>query len=287
MARLGGLDREEYIEQAYLYRTFRERLAENLPAQEILSALHEEILTTTRLPMAVQFLATELKHTGLMHPAFERLTHYFTPFQAFVVRQAEEDRTRLTLPAALMVLQREAEYRSESPTRPGLFVYQFEALARNRLGYQDGLIAIGSDPFYDEDWRLFLHQVRKQLGVMEFADLIYLRSETFILDRQRSDPSYASPLPPLFAEKEGKIARASRGRDPLFLFAALQRQLKYPEVPRTDRKDDAATQIDLLKQKIAELENRVKLVEGELRGSIDWDQFGVPEILKDRDEENL
>ena len=36
-------------------------------------------------------------------------------------------------------------------------------------------------------------------------------------------------MPPLFAEKEGKIAKANRGRDPL-LFAALQRQLGYPEV---------------------------------------------------------
>src|SRR5262249_8832173 len=31
------LDREEYIEQAYFFRVFRERLDENVPAQEILA----------------------------------------------------------------------------------------------------------------------------------------------------------------------------------------------------------------------------------------------------------
>src|SRR4051794_32231214 len=59
------LDREEYVEQAYFFRTFRERVAQNLPTQDVLATLDQEILTTTRLPMAVQFLATEIKHTGL------------------------------------------------------------------------------------------------------------------------------------------------------------------------------------------------------------------------------
>ena len=31
------LDREEYVEQAYFFRTFRERLADNLPAQDVLA----------------------------------------------------------------------------------------------------------------------------------------------------------------------------------------------------------------------------------------------------------
>ena len=46
-------------------------------------------------------------------------------------------------------------------------------------------------------------------------------------------------FPTLFGEKEGKIARANRGRDPLYLFSALQRQLGYPEVPRPRRPDEA------------------------------------------------
>src|SRR5947209_8705597 len=120
------LDREEYVEQAYFFRTFRERVAANLPTQEVLATLDQEILSTTRLPMAVQFLATEVKHSGVLATGFERLTHYFHPFQGFVVRQAEEEKMKFSMDTALVVLEREARYRADNPTRPGLFVYQFE-----------------------------------------------------------------------------------------------------------------------------------------------------------------
>src|SRR5437588_9865001 len=126
------LDREEYIEQAYFFRVFRERLASELVAQEILQRIHDEILSTTRLPYAIQFLATELKHTGLLSSGFARLAHYFTPFQAFVVRQTEEEGQRFSLETALLVLEREATYRAGQPTPAGSFVYQFEVLSRNR-----------------------------------------------------------------------------------------------------------------------------------------------------------
>lgn len=264
------LDREEYIEQVYFFRTFRERLAENLSAQEILTGLAEEILTTTRLPYAVQFLATDLKHAGVMGPAFEQLRHYFTAFQGFVIRQAEEEAQRLTVPQALWILQREAEYKSGNPTPQGLFVYQFEALCRNRLGYADGLTAMAQEPLYDDDWRGFLSQIRRQLGAVEFADLVFMRSALVRQDQ------------PLFGEKEGRIAKASLGREPLFLFAALQRQLQYPEVPRPRKRDEADVKLAILQQKYAELENRVKLVEGELRGTLDLAQLaqiGKPAIL--------
>src|SRR5205823_11579088 len=104
------LDREEYIEQAYFFRVFRERIAANLAAQEVLDSLHEEILATTRLPMAVQFLATELKHSGLLSSGMVRLAHYFTPFQAFVLRQTEDEKRRFNTDLALLVLEREAQY---------------------------------------------------------------------------------------------------------------------------------------------------------------------------------
>src|SRR6516225_4008532 len=119
MATAPVLDREEYIEQAYFFRTFRERLVENLPAQEVLQRIHEEILSTTRLPYAIQFLATELKHTGLLSSGFARLPHYFTPFQAFVLRQTEEEAVRISIETALLILEREAAYRAERPTPPG------------------------------------------------------------------------------------------------------------------------------------------------------------------------
>src|SRR5919108_808462 len=108
MATATVLDREEYVEQAYFFRLLRERIAEQMAAQDVLERLHEEILSTTRLPYAVQFLATELKHSGLLSSGFRRLPHYFTPFQAFVIGQAEDERMRFSLDIALLVLEREA-----------------------------------------------------------------------------------------------------------------------------------------------------------------------------------
>ena len=54
--------------------------------------------------------------------------------------------------------------RAENPTLAGLFVYQFEALSRNRLGYGKGLEAIADDPSYDEDWRDYIIQLWARLG---------------------------------------------------------------------------------------------------------------------------
>ena len=69
------LDREEYIEQAYFFRVYRERLQENVPSQEILQTIQEEILATTRLPMAIDFLRTEILHSGRISDAMQRLPH--------------------------------------------------------------------------------------------------------------------------------------------------------------------------------------------------------------------
>ena len=113
------LDREEYIEQAYLFRTVRERLADNQAAQEILQRVHEELLSSTRLPYAVQFLVSELKHTGLVANGFSKLPHYFTAFQAFVVKQAEDAKSKFPMPTAFLVLEREAAYRADRAHQAG------------------------------------------------------------------------------------------------------------------------------------------------------------------------
>jgi hypothetical protein len=277
------LDREEYIEQAYLFRVFRERLATNTAGQVILERVHEEILATTRLPYAIQFLATELKHSGLLSSGFARLPHYFTPFQAFVIRQTEKEGLRFHTQIALLVLEREAEYLAGQPTQPGLFVYQFEVLSRNRLGYDEGLTCMAGDRFYDAAWRDYLDLVRRQVGMVDFADLVYLRSELYTREQRRRKAAYEPPVPVLFGEKEGKIAKANRGRDPLYLFAALQRQLGYPEVPRPRSHDDLLSKLEAQQAKLRDLEMRLKLVEGELRGQVDLTQFGKPEFPPDSD----
>lgn len=286
MATSTVLEREEYIEQAYLFRVLRERSGEGLALQEVLEQVGQEILATTRLPYAVQFLTAEVKHTGLLSSGFARLPHYFTRFQAFVVRCTEQERLRFATETALLVLQREAEYRAGTPMASGLFVYQFEVLCRNRLGYADGLTGMIGDPFYPPDWRAFLDMVRDQVGLVDLAELLYLRSEQYVYERRRQEPGYEPPLPPVFGPKEGKIAGANRGKDPLYLFAALQRQLNYPEVPRPRPRDDVSSKLEVLLARLRELDARLKLVESEQRGQVDLSQFGKPELLKDLPDED-
>ena len=277
------LDREEYIEQAYFFRALRER-QESAATQELLELVHQEILATTQLPFAIQFMAGEVKHSGLLSSGLARLPHYFTPYQAFVVRGTEHETLRFSLELALLVLQREAEYRAASVSRPGLFVYQFEVMCRNRLGYDDGLTCMAADPAYDADWKTFLTDLRTQVGVIDFADLLYLRSELYVADQRRQDSDYVAPVPPLFGEKEGKIAKANRERDPLYLFAALQRQLGYPEVPRPRPRDDLAAKIDVLQVKLDTMAKRLMVLEGDLRGQLDLSQLARPELLSDEPE---
>jgi hypothetical protein len=143
---------------------------------------------------------------------------------------------------------------------------------------------MGGDPLYDDAWRHYLDTVRRQVGVVDFAELVYLRSELYLTDQRRRDPAYQPPVMPLFGGKEGKIAKASLRRDPLFLFAALQRQLDYPEVPRPRPKDDAGSRLDAVLVKLRDMEARIKLLEGEMRENVDLTQFGKPELLKDEDE---
>ena len=271
------LEREEYVEQAYFFRMFRERLIENVPAQEILATINEEILSTTKLPMAIEFLRGEIVHTGRLGPGMERLAHYFTPFQAFVISRSEEDKSKFDQRTALEVLQFEAQYKSNSPTATGLFVYQFESVSRNKLGYDRGMEAIARDPQYDENWHDWIMRARLQLGAMEFADLIFLHSEEFVIERRRAtaNPEFQSPRPILFGEKEGRIAKANRGKDPLYMFAALQRHLGYPSVPRVKPSFGPERDIPAMQAKITQLEKRLLLVESELKGGLDLSQYYV------------
>ena len=127
-----------------------------------------------------------------------------------MIRQAENEKSRFPMTTALLLLEREATYRANGPTKQGLFVYHFESIARNRLGYLDGLEAMAADPFYDDLWaRGYFDDLRKQVGEIDVCDLVYLRSEFHVTEEQRRNPTYEPGHPPLFGEKEGKIAKAS------------------------------------------------------------------------------
>ena len=264
------LDREEYVEQVYFFRTLRERMQQNMSTQDLLVAVRQEILSTTRLPFAIDFMADELRLTGGFATAMARLPHYFTPFQAYVVAEAEKPEGRFDFRIALEILQCEAEYRARGPSPQGIFLYQFETLCRNRLGYDNGLEATAGDPIYNDDWREWIRTVRRQVGLIDFADMIYVRSELYRMTRGEAEK------PILFGEKEGRIALANRRKDPLYLFAALERHLGYPSVPRPKPEETQKYILPALERRIERLESRIKLLEEELRGGINLARFYAP-----------
>ena len=270
-----SMPREEYIEQEYFFRVYRERLLESVPSQDILKTVHEEILSTTRLPMAIDFMRAEILHTGRISDAMVRLSHYFTPFQAFVLGQAEEEVSRFDQVTGLEILEREAKYRANDATPAGVFVYQLECIARNRLGYDRGLTAIAGDSCFDETWRKWIRSLKQELGAYELSELVYRQSEHFVNRRKSQaiagDSNDDGPAW-LFGAQEGRIAKANIGRDPLYFFAALQRQLNYPAVPLSKKFYDEKLP-PFLEARLNKVEQRLKIVEMEQKGGIDLTKF--------------
>ena len=268
------LDREEYVEQVYFFRAYRDRLADAVPSQEILAQVREELLSTTRLPVALEVIEGELLLRGQLVDGMLHLGHYFTPFQIFVIGQSEDEKAKFDQSTALHVLEKEAEYRAGEPTPQGLFIYHFEAISRNHLGYDRGLEAVAADPIYSEDFREWILKIRTELGTIDFADMIYFRSEQMVADqrRRRGVDDWQAEYPILFGLKEGRIAMANRGKDPLYMFAALQRQLHYPQVPRTRRAQDVELE-PVLERRLQTIEKRLQLAESELKGGVDLSKF--------------
>jgi hypothetical protein len=208
---------------------------------------------------------------------------------------------RFDLRVGLAILRTEAEYRAASPTRQGIFLFQFETLCRNRLGYDRGLEAVARDPAFDATWRAWIRKIRRQIAMVDIADLIYVHSAYYWQrrgERGRSStiatveaegvdaPARADvhgsldestgredDAPVLFGEREGRIALANRRKDPLFLFSSLHRQLGYPEVPRQKPADKEQALLPQLARRLEQLEMRLKLVEDEQRGGMDLTKF--------------
>lgn len=265
------LKKEEYIEQEFFFRAFHERLDDGYSTQEILYGMKNELLSATNLPMAVGVLLTEVKLSGKMHLAMQRMAHYFTPFQTFIIQEAEREEGRFDFRIALQILERDAKYRSGSPLPQGVFFYQFETLSRNRLGFDYGLEAVAHDPIFNDDWRHWINVIlRRQVGFIDIARLVYVRSEFYKLGEDET------PVPVLFGDREGRIAHASEGRDPLFFFSALSRHLGYPAVARQRRKEDHEDPLIMeLRHKIAQLEDKLQLLQEELKGGINLERFYV------------
>jgi hypothetical protein len=130
---------------------------------------------------------------------------------------------------------------------------------------------MAGDTSYDDRWREWILIVRRQIGLFDLADMIYVRSELYRQTRGEAEPE----KPVLFGEKEGRIALANRKKDPLFLFSALARHLGYPSVPRPKPEDANRYAVPILQRKVERLESRIKLLEEELRGGINLARYYV------------
>ena len=267
------LKREEYIEQAYFFKVVGERLPQRIPLQDVIQQVRDEVLATTKLPMALDYMLAELCHSGTLYPAMMQLGHYFTPFQTYLMEEAESDDGQFDLRTAVEVLKSEAEYRAESPTRTGLFMFQLECLCHNRLKYDAGLKAISGDPIYDADWKDWILVVRRQIGIVDLADLIYVRSWHLSNKQSRGAETAPPEQAMLFGDQEGRIALANRQKEPMFLFAALQRQLGYPKVPRPKQAEESINRILLLERKVDQLTQRMKLIEDDARDTVELSKF--------------
>jgi len=160
------------------------------------------------------------------------------------------------------------------------------------------LEAIARDPAFDGVWRDWIRTVRRQIGMVDMADLIYVHSEYYYQrggrpaapselasrgqlsndalvvggeDAPACSPGNAGLV--LFGEREGRIALANRRKDPLYLFSSLHRQLGYPEVPRPQPADVKQVLLPQLARRLEQLEMRLKLVEEEQRGGLDLTKF--------------
>ena len=270
---MSPLEREEYVEQAYLFQLLHEKAGGEFPIQDLLEQLRHEVLATTKLPMAMEFLLTEVKHSGLLAPAMHRLSHYFTPFQTYLVEQSELETGRFMMNVALKIMESEARYRIGDATPAGLFFFQFEVLCRNRLSYDYGLTALSGDPLYDTEWASWILGLRAQIGLVDLADLIFLVSEHYRTRLIAEKQPLEGKGPFLFGEKEGRIALANRRKDPLYLFSALQRHLNYPAVPKPKPVDETEEVLPRMARRIERLETRIQLMEEERRASLDITKF--------------
>ena len=248
---LAPLGREEYVEQSHFFRALAERLEVNVPAQEVLASVREEVLATTKLPLAIDFLLGELRHEGVLGPAMSAAAALLHAVSGLRHRRVGKRTPAIRLARRPRNTPSRGQVSSRvSPRARESFSTSSKSLCRHRLGYDRGLEAIAGDPAFEATWRDWILKLRRQIGMVDMADVIYVHSEYYWQRRREigaGDPAAGSrraaperadlSVSPegaviLFGEREGRIALANRKKDPLFLFSSLHRQLGYPEVPR-------------------------------------------------------
>ena len=121
------------------------------------------------------------------------------------------------------------------------------------------------DPSYDAVKREYVDTVRRQIGLVDFPDLIFLRSDYYVElcnggRIRNTQPRWGAAFRRLVQARKRTL---TAGRDPLYPFAAAQRQLGYPEVPRPKPRRHGFGRSRRCRRKLREMDLRIKLMESE------------------------
>lgn len=270
---------EEFVEQAYLFESLAKQV--NLdpelqqPLQVLLQWLKQEVLATTKLPLAIDYLVAEIKRVGTIGTALVRLPHYFSTYQTYIINEAESERGRFDIWQAFRILHQEALLRARDVSPTAMFFFQFETLCRNRLSYDYGIEAMAKDFFYDSTWSQWILAVRHKIGIVDLTDLVYVHSQHYVQNESRRLAAEIElPDPLLFSDKEGRIALANRHKEPLFFFSSLQRHLGIPATPLPPKPTESSRLVPKLVRDIERMEVRIRLLEEEQKQKgIDLSQF--------------
>ena len=136
-------------------------------------------------------------------------------------------------------------------------------------------------------WRDWILKLRRQIGMVDLADVIYVHSEYYW---QRAEKSQGRELPRLADESESperaglsvepggrrrplrrarRPHRAGQSQErPALPFSSLHRQLGYPEVPRMKPADQEKALLPQLARRLEQMETRLKILEEEQRGGL-------------------
>ena len=182
------LEREEYIEQAYLFRTLRERIEQGIATQDLLASIREEILSTTKLPMAVDFLSAELRHQGRFRRGHAKAQPLFTPVSG-VRRRRSGSRAR-QIRSAAGPGNLPAQRRTIAPTRRCRKESSCSSSSRSHgtdlatTAACKPLPTIRCSTSVRAEWIL---TVRRQIGLVDFAEMIYVRSQHYVQQQLHFD----------------------------------------------------------------------------------------------------
>ena len=172
---------------------------------------------------------------------------------------------RFSLPTALLVLEREATYRAGTADAGRAVRLPVRGALPQPPRLRRRADRDGRRPVLRRRLAGFIEQVRRQVGVVDFADLVYLRSEFYVQEQRRHEPE-------LRAAGAAALRREGRARSPGPTAAATRSTCSRrcsgssatPRCRGREPRDDVETQLDALAGEAARAGGALKLVEGEV-----------------------